>query len=172
MKPLTAMLALSVPAMLAACNPASDTPGDAPADPLEIPTHAPAEPAGAVAPLQPDPWALTAFEPQTVEIYCSFYRNDAEGERGDRLFITEIAGVPAPAAIGIEGQPVPLEQVSKDEGDPVETWIYQNSDRGVEVELLLTETEAGFEYRNYEGTLQLTSPEEGAALPISGSCGV
>lgn len=172
MKPVTPLLALALPAFLVACNPASDRPGSAPVDPLDIPAEAPAEPAGAPAPVLPAPWALTAFEPQTVEIYCSFFRTDAAGNRGDRVFITEIAGIPAPAAIGLEGQPVKLEEVSKNKDGPIETWTYRSAERGAEVELLLTETEKGFESRDYEGSIQVTRPEAGAVQPIVGSCGV
>lgn len=175
MKPVHTLLAFVLTAGLAGCNPAPDTRSPSSDRRLEeraeMPEAAP-PPQDAPVAVEPEPWALTTFEPTTVEIYCSFFHLSDEGVRGDRLFITEIAGIPAPAAIGLEGQSVPMTEVSKEKGELAETWTYRNDERGVEVALKLTGTEEGGEYRNYQGTIQVIAPEKGMALPISGSCGV
>ncbi|MFN3912524.1 hypothetical protein [Hyphomonas sp.] len=173
MKASHALSALIFPFALAACNPAPGTP-EAPA-PAPMPTPAAAieaEPAAAPPLAEAGALTLTAFEPATAEIYCSFFAPGAGGPLGERLFITEIAGVPAPAAIGLEGAAVRLEEVSKTTADGAETWTYRNADRPVTVELNLTETSAEFETRGYEGTIRITAPEAGEPVAISGSCGV
>jgi hypothetical protein len=86
--------------------------------------------------------------------------------------MTEIAGVPAPAAIGLEGEPVPLKEVSKTDNEGTSTWLYANEARGLMVQLEVTEVGDGFEYKSYEGTIQVTQPESGMAVPFSGTCGV
>lgn len=173
MKASHAMSALIFPFALAACNPVPDAPE--PAAPAPIPTPAQvieAEPVAAAPLAEADALTLTAFEPATAEIYCSFFAPGADGQLGERLFITEIAGVPAPAAIGLEGAAVRLEEVSKTKADGAETWTYRNADRPVTVELNLTESSAEFETRGYEGAIRITGPEAGTPVAISGSCGV
>ena len=174
MKALSALSALLIPAILGGCNPAPSAP-----EPIVPPPHVPAvsdsaavEEAPALPPSEINALQLTTFEPATVEIYCSFHRPSQDGVLGERLFITEIAGVPAPAAIGLEGEPVPLKEVSKTEADGAEIWTYRNDDRPVEIELRLREVEQGMEYRNYTGTIRISNPVDASAINIEGSCGV
>ncbi|ABI76314.1 putative lipoprotein [Hyphomonas neptunium ATCC 15444] len=173
MKSLSVLSALLLPAILGACNPAPNAP-----EPIVPPPHVPEVSGSATADDVPAPPAadstlsLTTFEPTTVEIYCSFHRPSQDGVLGERLFITEIAGVPAPAAIGLEGEPVTLKEVSKTEADGAEIWTYRNDERPVEIELRLKEVEQGMEYRNYTGTIRISDPVDASAINIEGSCGV
>jgi hypothetical protein len=172
MKALSVLSALLFPLALGACIPDSDTPA-----PVLPPPHAPvvAPPATespVPAPTGANTMVLTTFEPPTNEIYCSFHRPSQDGVLGERLFITEIAGVPAPAAIGLEGHPVALKEVSKTQADDAEIWTYRNDERPVEIELRLKEVEQGMEYRNYTGTIRISDPVDASAINIEGSCGV
>ncbi|WP_291053682.1 hypothetical protein [Hyphomonas sp.] len=177
MKPFYALLALTLAASAAACKPSPQTESVSAGTPEAVASHSPA--VGAATQTLPegepggeDTLALTPFEPTTVEIYCRFQRQAENGELGGALFITEIAGVPAPAAIGLEGQAVRLEEVSKTEQDGAAIWTYRNEERPVEVQLTLTETDEGFEYRAYEGTIRIMDPVQGDIIPIEGTCGV
>lgn len=175
MKALSALSVLLIPAILGGCNPAPNAP-----EPIVPPPHVPQVSGSASAEdtSSPPPVSdiegveLTTFEPTTVEIYCSFHRPSQDGVLGERLFITEIAGVPAPAAIGLEGEPVALTEVAKTEEDGAEIWTYRNDERPVEIELRLKQAEEGFEYRNYTGTIRITDPVDASAINIEGSCGV
>lgn len=174
MKALSALSALLLPAILGACNPAPTAP-----EPIVPPPHVPQVSGSAATdeppaplPADADTLKLTTFEPTTVEIYCSFHRPSQDGVLGERLFITEIAGVPAPAAIGLEGESVTLKEVSKTEEDGAEIWTYRNDERPVEIELRLKEVEQGMEYRNYTGTIRISDPVDASAINIEGSCGV
>ncbi|MFN3312086.1 MAG: hypothetical protein ACK46Q_01290 [Hyphomonas sp.] len=163
-----------MPVALGACVPEPD---DSPA-PILPPPHAPvvAPPEGAEQTVRANGDAnammLTTFEPTSGEIYCSFHRPSQDGVLGERLFMTEIAGVPAPGAIGLEGQAVRLTQVSKTESAGAEVWTYRNADYPVEVELRLSETDEGFEFRTYTGTIRITDPVDANAIRIEGDCGV
>ena len=76
---------------------------------VETEAYEASEPAG--IPVETGPWTLTSFTPATNEIYCSFFNIGDDGRRGERVFITEIAGVPAPAHVGLDGEAVALTQV-------------------------------------------------------------
>lgn len=173
MKALSILSALFLPVALGACNPGPGVPEPV-LPPAGIPGAAipPATEGPAPAPPGANAMMLTTFEPSTNEIYCSFHRPSHDGVLGERLFITEIAGVPAPAAIGLEGEPVRLEQVSKTEDGNAEIWTYRNAQRPVEVELRLKETARGFESRDYTGSIRITAPVDASAINIEGSCGV
>jgi hypothetical protein len=181
MKPAFALFPLLLAAGLAACSPAEDAP-DPGAVPVEPTLETPVEPsfpsgpeAGAEAAAQPvdaDPLALTAFTPATNEIYCSFFTIGDDGLRHERVFVTEIAGVPAPAHVGIEGEAVALTQVSKAEDASPQVWVYENAERGLQIEMHVTETAKGFESREYEGTATVTKPAARPVRAISGTCGV
>lgn len=160
MKPTNVLCALIFAAGIVACSPADESPSLPP--PSSPPPAAP----------EVNPLALTGFAPTTNEIYCSFYMIGEDGLRGERVFITEIAGVPAPAHVGLEGQPVAMTQVSKADDAATQVWRYENAERGFQVELQITEMAKGFETRDYEGTIQVTRPAEGALKAIIGSCGV
>lgn len=175
MKPFYALFALTLAASAAACKPSPQAESLKAGAPEEAASHSPAVGATAASEAEPngeDTLVLTPFEPTTVEIYCRFQRPAPSGELGGALFITEIAGVPAPAAIGLEGQAVRLEEVSKTEQDGAAIWTYRNEERPVEVQLTLTETDQGFEYRAYEGTIRIMDPVQGDIIPIEGTCGV
>ncbi|PKP81003.1 MAG: hypothetical protein CVT79_12045 [Alphaproteobacteria bacterium HGW-Alphaproteobacteria-18] len=176
MKPFYALFALTLAASVGACNPSpemdsldADTPQDMA---FHSPAIATAEPDEGDTLNAADTLSLSPFKPATVEIYCSFHRPAQNGELGDLIFMTEIAGVPAPAAIGLEGQPVRLEEVSKSAKEGAGVWTYHNAQRPVEVQLTLTETAEGSEYRSYEGTIRITDPALGDIIPIEGTCGV
>lgn len=177
MKPFYALLALTLAASVGACNPSPEMDSLDADTPQDMAFHspaiaAPAEPGEAVALPPADTLSLTTFEPATVEIYCRFHRLAENGEPGELLFMTELAGVPAPAAIGLEGQAVRLEEVSKSVQEGAGVWTYRNAERPVEVQLTLTETVEGSEYRSYEGTIRITDPALGDVIPIEGTCGV
>lgn len=173
MKTLSFFAALLLPAALAACVPEPDSPA-----PILPPPHAPvvalAETGEETVFANADTNAmmLTTFEPTTNEIYCSFRLPSQDGVLGERLFMTEIAGLPAPAAIGLGGEAVILTEVSKTEAGGAETWIYRNEERPVTVALELTETEEGFGFRGYTGTIQITDPVYADPVQIEGRCGV
>ena len=183
MKPMPALIALVFAAGLAACDP--KTPSPAPNDAAMTPPAAEeAEtptmmqtPMSIDDPAASDSWQLTPLTPATNEIYCHLRKADgggadAGGEAGELLFITEIAGVPAPAAVAVNGETVALEQVSKDACDGIEKWVYRNEAREFAIELILTEVGEGFESRDYEGTIQVTRPALGTPVPVKGTCGV
>lgn len=175
MKSTPILAALGAIALVAACNPAPDSP--LPAEPPMIPpvpgTGAVVPPAGAMLPGQEteSDMTLTGFTPDTNEIFCSFHVAATEG-LGERLFVTEIGGTPAPAYIGLGGEAVRLERVSRDEAGPVQTWLYRNAERPLVVELRVTETGQGFESRDYQGTIRIIEPEPGEETRIEGVCGV
>lgn len=181
MKPMPALFALVFAAGLAACGPQSPEPNDAAMSPPateEAETPAMTQtPMSVDDPARSDSWQLTPLTPATNEIYCHLRKADdggadAAGETGELLFITEIAGVPAPAAVALNGGTVALEQVSKDARDGIEKWVYENAGRDFGVELILTEVGEGFESRDYEGTIQVTRPVLGTPVPVKGTCGV
>lgn len=177
MKPYYALFALTLAASAAACKPSPQAESVSAGTPEAAASHSPAVAAATQTlpegePGAADALALTPFEPTTEEIYCRFLRQTENGELGDALFITEIAGVPAPATIGLEGQAVRLEEVSKTEQDGAAIWTYRNAERPVDVQLTLTETDEGFEYRAYEGTIRIVDPAPGEIIPIEGTCGV
>jgi len=159
------LIALVLAAGLAACGPAPAPPPEA--EPLPV-----VPPVTDAALASSSPWALTAFTPETGEIYCSFFTIGDDGRRGERVFVTEIAGVPAPAHVGLQGEDVALTQVSKVVDSAPQVWVYENAERGVEVALQVTETAKGFESRDYEGTIEVVRPEAGPMTAISGTCGV
>jgi len=173
MKALSVLSALLFPLALGACMPEPESP-----TPVLPPPHAPvvappvAEEAAVPAPSDSSAIRLTTFEPTTNEIYCSFHRPSQGGVLGERLFITELAGVPAPAAIGLEGEAVSLEQVSKTETGRTKIWNYRNTERPIEVELQLKELDDGREYQSYTGTIRITDPVDADAINIEGMCGV
>jgi hypothetical protein len=173
MKNNSALIAMVFAGLLAACSPEPDVPQPGPV-PLDPPVTAGSTAAAeAVDDLtSADPWALTPFTPPTNEIYCGFYKIGDDGMPSDRVFITEIAGVPAPAAVGLQGQAVTLTEISKAEDAAPQVWIYGNPERALQVELNVTETNKGFESRDYEGTIQVTQPAEGQQTAITGTCGV
>jgi len=177
MKPLHLLFPLLMVSGLAACSPAEDAPdpGAVPVEPTVedvFPGGPEAGAATAAEPAEADPLALTAFQPATNEIYCSFFTIGDDGLRGERVFVTEIAGVPAPAHVGIEGEAVKLTQVSKAEAASPQVWIYENAERGLEIEMRVTETAKGFESRDYEGTAAVTKPVARPLTAISRTCGV
>lgn len=136
---------------------------------------APTRPSGAVTvddPEAADAWQLTKFEPATNEVYCVLRKISEETPSGDLMFITEIAGVPAQGAVGINGQNVTLDEVSKTSEEDREIWTYESVGGELMVELQLTEVADGFESRSYEGTIQVLEPEKAAPVPIAGDCGV
>ncbi|KDA04089.1 hypothetical protein [Hyphomonas oceanitis] len=175
MKFTSALSALALAAGLAACGPQTEAPSpDATVtetEAAEMPTVT-QEPVPIEKADEASAWELTDFTPATNEIYCSFHAVNAESEPGPLLFMTEIAGVPAPGAIGLEGEPVPLKEVSKTDTEGTSTWLYANEARGLMVQLEVTEVGDGFEYKSYEGTIQVTQPESGRAVPFTGTCGV
>lgn len=172
MNALSALAALLLPAVLCACVPEPESPAPILPPPHVPVVETPAEAADSAAASDAGSMRLTAFEPATNEIYCSFHRPSQGGALGERLFMTEIAGIPAPAAIGVDGEAVALTEVSKTEAGGAETWIYRNEERPVTVALELTETEEGFEFRGYTGTIQVTDPVNGDPVQIEGRCGV
>lgn len=177
MKLSPVLAALGACALAAACNPAPDAPpADTPAMPAVPGTGVVVPPVPAMLPDDDEERAavptLTGFTPDTNEIFCSFHETADDGVMGERLFITEIAGDPSPAAIGVNGEPVRLERVSRDEAGPVQTWLYGNDERALVVELRLTETGEGFESRDYSGTIRVIQPEPGEEMLIEGVCGV
>jgi hypothetical protein len=167
------LIALVLAAGLAACGPVPEMP-----EPEPLPRVPPvadgayASAGVAASPAEVDPWALTPFTPATNEIYCSFYTIGDDGRRGERVFVTEIARVPAPAHVGLEGQDVALTQVSMVVDASPQLWIYENAERGLLVEMRVTETARGFESRDYEGTIEVTRPKERPLMAVSGTCGV
>ncbi|MFN7164085.1 MAG: hypothetical protein ACK4P2_04635 [Hyphomonas sp.] len=168
-----ALMSLVLAAGLAACGPVPTAPEPEPLPVVPPVTDGAYASAGVGAgPAQADPLALTPFTPATNEIYCSFYTIGDDGRRGDLVFVTEIAGVPAPAHVGLEGQGVALTQVSKVADAAPQLWIYENADRGLLVEMRVTETAKGFESRDYEGTIEVTRPQERPLVAVSGTCGV
>ena len=92
--------------------------------------------------------------------------------RHERVFVTEIAGVQAPAHVGIEGEAVALTQVSKAEDASPQVWVYKNAERGLQIEMHVTETAKEFESKEYEGTATVTKPAARPVRAISGPCGV
>ena len=181
MKPMPALIALVFATGLAACGPQSPAPDDAAVAPPameEAETPAMAQtPMSIDDPASSDSWQLTPLTPATNEIYCHLRKADgggadAGGEAGELLFITEIAGVPAPAAVAVNGETMALEQVSKDTRDGIEKWVYENAGGDFGIELILTEVAAGFESRDYAGTIQVTRPALGTPVPVTGTCGV
>ena len=180
MKPMPALIALVFATGLAACGPQSPEPDDAAMTPPAAEAETPAmtqTPMSIDDPAASDSWQLTPLTPATNEIYCHLRKADAGGadaggEAGELLFITEIAGVPAPVAVAVNGETMTLEQVSKDTRDGIEMWVYQNEAREFAIELILTEVGEGFESRDYEGTIQVTRPALGTPVPVKGTCGV
>lgn len=177
MKHVPALTVLTLAAGLAACGPAPVvSPSSSQTQPVQVDTsvetnsYEASEPAE--IPVETGPWTLTSFTPATNEIYCSFYNIGADGRRGERVFITEIAGVPAPAHVGLEGEDVALTQVSKEDNKAPQVWIYENAGRSLQLEMQVTETAKGFESRDYEGTAQVTRPEPGPLTAVAGTCGV
>ena len=175
MKLVSALSALVLAAGLSACGPqmAAPEPGETvtETEAAEMPTVT-REPVPKEKADEASAWELTDFTPATNEIYCSFHAVNAEDEPGPLLFMTEIAGVPAPAAVGLEGEPVALKEVSKTDAEGTSTWLYANEARGLMVELDVTEVGDGFEYKSYKGTIQVTAPESGRTVPFLGTCGV
>ncbi len=167
------LIALALAAGLAACGPVPATPEPEPLPMVPPVADGAYASAGVTAsPANGDPWALTAFTPATNEIYCSFFMIGDDGRRSERVFVTEIAGVPAPAHVGLAGQDVALTQVSKITNSSPQVWVYENADRGIQVALQVTETAKGLESRDFEGTIEVTMPEEGPQTAITGACGV
>ncbi len=175
MKHMPALTVLALAAGLVACG---QTPGVSQTSSQPVPVDTSVEAEGyeasepARVPVETGPWTLTSFTPATNEIYCSFFNICADGKRGELVFITEIAGVPAPAHVGLEGQDVALTQVSKADDRVPQVWIYENAERGFQVEMQVTETAKGFESREYEGTATVTKPAARPVRAISGTCGV
>lgn len=177
MKHVPALTALALAAGLVSCGQApveSASSSQSPPVPVDTSVEAEAYEVSGTAeiPVETGPWTLTAFTPATNEIYCSFFNIGDDGRRGERVFITEIAGVPAPAHVGLGGEGVLLTQVVKAEDARPQVWIYENSERGFQVEMQVTETAKGFESRDYEGTAQVIRPETGPLTAVAGTCGV
>ncbi|MFN3610342.1 MAG: hypothetical protein ACK4Y9_14875 [Hyphomonas sp.] len=171
MKALSILSALLLPVVLGACMPEAETPAPV-LPPPHAPVVAPLSEDGSPPPADAEAMMLTAFEAPTNEIYCSLHRPSQDGVLGERLFISEIAGVPAPAAIGLEGKAVPLQRVSITESDGIEIWTYRNEARALKVVLRLKEVEEGMEYRSYTGTIRIAEPVDANAINIEGTCGV
>lgn len=173
MKALSVLSALLFPLALGACIPEPES-----STPVLPPPHAPvvappvAEQAAVPAPADSSAIRLTTFELTTNDIYCSFHRPSHNGVLGERLFITEFDGVPALGTIGLEGEAVSLEQVSKTETGRNKIWNYRNAERPIEVELRLREVDDGREYQSYTGTIRITAPVDADAINIEGSCRV
>lgn len=177
MKHVPALTALALAAGLVACGQTPVlSPSSSQSEPVPMDTSVEAEayevPGTAEIPVETGPWTLTSFKPATNEIYCSFFNIGADGRRGERVFITEIAGVPAPAHVGLAGEDVALTQVSKAENVAPQVWLYENAGRSLQLEMQVTETAKGFESRDYEGTAQVIRPEQGPLTAVMGTCGV
>jgi len=172
MKLIPAFAALVVTAGLAACSQTQDEIASPPVPvDLSVETDAYAVSGAPEIPVETGPWTLTSFTPATEEIYCSFYNIGDDGRRGERVFVTEIAGVPAPAYVGLEGEDVALTQVSKADDRAPQVWLYENPGRNLQLEMQVTETGKRFESRDYEGTAQVILPEQGPLTAVTGTCG-
>ncbi|MEX1251393.1 MAG: hypothetical protein WEA77_09395 [Hyphomonas sp.] len=173
MKLIPAFAALVVAAGLAACSQTQDERASAPVPvDLSVETDAYAASGTPEIPVETGPWTLTSFTPATEEIYCSFYTIGDDGRRGERVFVTKIAGVAAPAYVDPEGEEAALTQVSVADDRALQVWLCENPGRSLLLEMQVTETGERFQSRDYEGTAQVILPEQGPLTAVTWTGGV